>query len=78
MPKSTITSKNQTTVPREVRETLGVGTSDVLNWEIAGKEVRVTPASRAFLRLRGSIKVGPGDPVEDVRRARKLRGTVKP
>jgi len=42
------------------------------------KEVRATPASDAFLRLRGSIKVGPGDPVEGVHRARNLRGTVKP
>jgi hypothetical protein len=30
---------------------------------------------RSFLDLRGSFKVGPGDPVEDVRRARKLMGS---
>jgi AbrB family looped-hinge helix DNA binding protein len=75
MPKSTITVKYQTTVPKEVREKLGVGPSDVLQWEVAGDHVRVTASSRAFLDLRGSFKVGPGDPVEDVRRARDLIGT---
>jgi bifunctional DNA-binding transcriptional regulator/antitoxin component of YhaV-PrlF toxin-antitoxin module len=74
MTKSTITVKNQTTVPKEVREKLGVGPSDVLQWEVLGNYVRVTPASRAFLDLQGSFKVGPGDPVEDVRRARELMG----
>lgn len=35
----------------------------------------VRATSRAFLQLRGRFKVGPGDPVEDVRRARALMGT---
>lgn len=74
MTKSTITVKNQTTVPKEVRVKLGVGPSDVLQWEVLGDHVRVTASSRAFLQLRGSFKVGPGDPVEDVRRARELMG----
>lgn len=75
MPKSTITVKYQTTVPKEVREKLGVGPSDVLQWEVVGDQIRVTASNRAFLDLRGSFKVGPGDPVEDVRRAREQMGT---
>jgi bifunctional DNA-binding transcriptional regulator/antitoxin component of YhaV-PrlF toxin-antitoxin module len=75
MPKSTITVKHQTTVPKEVRRKLGVGPSDMLQWELVGDHVRVTATSRAFLDLRGSFKVGPGDPVEDVRRARERMGT---
>lgn len=74
MAKSTITVKNQTTVPKEVRLKLGVGPSDVLQWELAGDYVRVTAATPAFLQREGSIKVGPGDPVDDVRRARELMG----
>ena len=74
MPKSTITVKYQTTVPKEVREKLHVGPSDVLQWEVVGDHVQVTASSRAFLDLRGSIKVGPGDPVEDVRKAREQMG----
>lgn len=75
MPKSTITVKHQTTVPKEVRKKLGVGPSDTLQWEVVGDHVRVTASNRAFLDLRGSFKVGPGDPVEDVRRARELMGS---
>lgn len=75
MPKSTITVKYQTTVPKEVREKLGVGPSDMLQWDVVGDHIRVTASSRAFLDLRGSFKVGPGDPVEDVRKARGLMGT---
>lgn len=74
MPKSTVTSKYQTTIPREVRERLGVGPQDVLQWEIRGSQVQVKVADTAFLRRQGTIKVGSGSVVEDVRRARSLRG----
>ena len=33
MPISTITSKGQTTVPKEVRDVLNVGIGDKLTWE---------------------------------------------
>jgi len=75
MTKSTITVKYQTTVPKEVREKLGVGPQDALTWEVLDGYVRVSAADKAFLRRRGSIHVGPGSTVEDVRRARSLRGT---
>ena len=74
MSKSTITVKYQTTVPKEVREKLGARPGDVLQWEVNGDHVRVTAATPAFLALQGSFKVGPGDPVEDVRKARELIG----
>lgn len=76
MARSTITSKYQTTVPREVREKLGVGPGDVLRWEVAGEgAIRVMAADTAFLRRRGSIRIGPGSTVEDVERARSIRGS---
>lgn len=75
MTKSTITVKNQTTVPKEVRKKLAVGPSDVLQWEVIGDRVLVTAARPAFLQHEGRIKVGPGDPVDDVRKARKRIGT---
>jgi AbrB family looped-hinge helix DNA binding protein len=74
MTKSTITVKNQTTVPKEVREKLGVGPGDILKWEVLGDRVQVVAAEPAFLLREGRIKVGPGDPAEDVRKARKLMG----
>lgn len=76
MPKSKITSKNQTTIPKEIRENLGVGPADQLCWEITdGGAARVTAAQHSFLDLRGSIKVGPGAVLEDIRQAREMRGT---
>jgi AbrB family looped-hinge helix DNA binding protein len=75
MAQSTITSKYQTTVPKEVRQRFGVRPGDVLKWEVAGNEIRVTAADTAFLRRQGSVQVGAGDVVEDIRRARALRGT---
>ena len=75
MAQSTITSKYQTTVPKEVRQRFGVRPGDVLKWEVAGNEIRVTTVDTAFLRRQGSVQVGAGDVVEDIRRARALRGT---
>ena len=74
MPRSTITSKHQTTVPKAVRERLKLGPGDVLRWEIVGGAVRLTAADRAFLKRRGTVRVGPGSAVEDVVKARTLRG----
>jgi hypothetical protein len=33
--------------------------------------------TRSFLDLRGTFKVGPGDPVKDLREARKRMGTER-
>ena len=73
MVDSKITSKNQTTVPKQIREKLGVGPSDVLHWEVVDGAARVSVAERRFLARKGSIKVGPGSVVDDVRRARRMR-----
>lgn len=75
MTHSTITSKFQTTVPKEIRERLRLERHDVLIWELEGDGARVRPATRRFLARRGGIAVGAGSPVEDVRRARRLRGS---
>jgi AbrB family looped-hinge helix DNA binding protein len=78
MTKSTVTSKYQTTIPKEIRQKLGLGPQDVLQWEVVGDEIRVVPSHNEFLRRRGSVTVGAGSPVEDVQRARKMRGTEEP
>jgi AbrB family looped-hinge helix DNA binding protein len=77
MTKSTITVKCQTTVPKKVRKKLGVGPGDVLTWEVLGDRVQVVADEPAFLLREGRIKVGPGDSVEDVRKARKLMGFAR-
>jgi bifunctional DNA-binding transcriptional regulator/antitoxin component of YhaV-PrlF toxin-antitoxin module len=74
---STMTSKHQTTVPKEIREKLRLEPGAVLTWELEGKEVRITAERPAFFALRGSIRVGKGSVVGDIRRARRLRGRTK-
>lgn len=75
MPQSAITSKNQTTVPREIRERLGVGSGGVLRWEVVSGGVQISVAGSSFLARRGSVRLGPGSTTEDIERARSLRGT---
>lgn len=77
MAHSTITSKYQTTVPKEIREKLGLGPNDVLRWELAGRHAQVSLADTAFLKRQGSIRWGAGSVTEDIERARARRGTEK-
>ena len=42
-----ITSKGQITLPREIRERLGVGSGDTVRFEIGGGEIKVYP-DRSF------------------------------
>ena len=76
MPTSTITSKGQTTVPKEVREALNLDVGDKLTWEVNGGRVAVTTDRPAFFRWAGSVKGGPDDPVKAVAEARKRRGRI--
>jgi AbrB family looped-hinge helix DNA binding protein len=76
MPSSTITSKGQTTVPKEVRDALNVGPGDKLTWEINGGRVAITTERPALYRWRGFIKHGPADAVKAVAEARKTRGRI--
>jgi len=71
MPKSTLTSDGQTTVPKEVREALHLEEGDRLTWEVREGTVAVSTERPAFWRWEGFIKVGPGDVVEDVAKARQ-------
>ena len=50
MPKSTITSKGQTTIPKVIRLRLGLDSGDTLIWEETDDGIRVSVASRAFAR----------------------------
>jgi bifunctional DNA-binding transcriptional regulator/antitoxin component of YhaV-PrlF toxin-antitoxin module len=76
MPRSTITSKRQTTVPKEVCEALDVGPGGKITWEVNGGRVAVTTERPAFWRWVGSVKGGPDDPVQAVAEARKRRGRI--
>lgn len=73
---STLTSKGQTTVPKEVREALHLEEGDKLTWEIRGGKVSVTTDRPALWEWEGFIKTGSGDVVKDIAEARKTRGRI--
>jgi antitoxin PrlF len=76
MPISTLTSKGQTTVPKEVRDALDIDVGDKLTWEIRGGKVAVTTERPTFFRWEGFIKSSSGDVVKEIEEARKRRGRV--
>ena len=69
MVESTITSKGQTTLPKPVREALGVRPGDRVRYIILGDEVRIIPM-RPLARLFGALKYeGPPKTLEEMERA---------
>ncbi len=67
--ESTITSKGRTTLPKPVREALGVRPGDRVRYIIFGDEVRIIPM-RPLARLFGMLKYeGPPKTLEEMERA---------
>jgi AbrB family looped-hinge helix DNA binding protein len=64
MPSSTITAKGQTTIPKSVREQLGVEAGDRVDFVIqADGTVTVEPAVQGVERLKGLLAVKGQRPV---------------
>ena len=76
MPTSTITSKRQTTIPKEVCDALDVGPGDKITWEVKGGRVAVTTQRPLLWELEGFIKHGEPDAVKAVAAARRTRGRI--
>jgi AbrB family looped-hinge helix DNA binding protein len=76
VPTSTITTKGQTTVPKEVRDALDIGPGDKITWEVRGGRVAVTTDRPLLGELEGFIKHGEPDAVKAVAAARKMRGRI--
>lgn len=70
---STVTAKYQTTIPKKVRDQLGIAVNDSLEWIVDEGRVIVHPVHSAFLSYRGSVKVGSGDIAADIASAREKR-----
>ena len=69
MVESTITSKGQTTLPKSIREALGVGPGDRVRYVILDGEARIMPL-RPIVRLFGAFKHdGPPATLQDMERA---------
>lgn len=70
---STVTVKYQTTIPKAVREQLGISVNDALEWVIEKGKAVVQPVHNNFLSYRSSVKTGPGDITADIQAAREGR-----
>jgi AbrB family looped-hinge helix DNA binding protein len=70
---STVTAKYQTTIPKAVREKLGIAINDSLEWIVENGQVVVRPIHNDFLRYRASVKTGEGDIAADIQKGRKRR-----
>ncbi len=69
MIESSITGKGQTTLPKAVRETLGLRAGDRVRYVISGAEVRILPV-RPIGRLFGALRHdGPAIRVEELEQA---------
>ena len=77
MPTATVTSKGQITIPREVREALGIEAGDRVEFVAQEKGVyTVVAATRDIRHLKGMVGK-PSKPVsvEDMKRAVARRGS---
>ncbi len=69
MHESSVSKKGQTTLPKPVRETLGVQAGDRVRYVIADGEVRILPV-RPISRLFGVLDYdGPSVTVEEMNQA---------
>ncbi len=69
---SKITSKYQTTIPKEIRRLLKLNVSDKLEWKIINNKVYVSPTKNDFLKHKGKFHVKKGKTKEDIDKIRKI------
>jgi AbrB family looped-hinge helix DNA binding protein len=70
---STVTVKYQTTIPKTVREQLGIAVNDALEWVVEKGRVVVRPVHNNFMQYQGTVKTGAGDIGGDIQAARDSR-----
>lgn len=56
VPVSSLTSKWQTTIPKEIRNLLGLKPTDKILYVVDGKKVILKPLRGNILELRGSVR----------------------
>ena len=71
--QTVITSKFQTTIPKEIREKLFLSVKDTLDWKMENGRIIVSPVQTDFLKYQNTIHIGSGDIKEDIQSARRKR-----
>ena len=78
MPVATVTSKGQVTIPKEVREELGIETGTKLWFVRTSQGYVLKPASNSVMRLAGSLKYdGPPVSIDDMDQAVRDEATAR-
>jgi AbrB family looped-hinge helix DNA binding protein len=68
MPRARITSKGQITIPKEIRELMGVGQGDSVDFVVDDGHIEVRPVKRrSIAEFRGLFKVDHALPFEEER-----------
>ncbi|UCD77548.1 MAG: AbrB/MazE/SpoVT family DNA-binding domain-containing protein [Desulfobacterales bacterium] len=71
--QSVITSKYQTTIPKDVRDRLKLSVHDTLEWKIEEGKIVILPVQKEFLKYKNRIHTGPGKIENDIKKARQSR-----
>ncbi len=71
--QSVITSKFQTTIPKDIRERLKLSIHDTLEWKVDRGKIVVLPVQKKFLKYKNRIKTGRGKIEDDIKLARRQR-----
>lgn len=76
---STITRKGQVTIPKPLRDELGLNLGDRISFHLRGKEIILKPVLRTILDLEGTVqpKRRPEDFGEIRRQVAKGRGRAR-
>jgi antitoxin PrlF len=67
---STVTSKGQVTIPKRFRQTLGIKSSDMVDFEIDGQKLILMPV-KTLMDFRGAVKKKSTGDFEEERRKAK-------
>ena len=76
MHSSTVTSKGQTTIPKEVRLFLHLKARDKIVYVPDGKRVFLTPVKGTILDLKGVVKHSRKKPVNFVRMRERVKEKI--
>jgi len=71
--RTVITSKYQTTIPKAIREDLGLSINDTIEWKVENGRIVVVPMQKNFLNFRNTVKTGGGNIKDDIKLSRKRR-----
>ncbi|HBI15594.1 MAG TPA: AbrB family transcriptional regulator [Desulfobulbaceae bacterium] len=67
---STVTTKGQVTIPKRIRDILGINPHDKVDFIQEGKKIVLVPV-RTLLDMRGAVPVKPGGDFAKERKAAK-------